>query len=405
MQSRVDSDKLALAAGQHKREREYWLEKLSGDLVKTAFPFDHPPGGINRGRMNRESETFEFPPGLLSDLMRLSKGADVKLHMILAAGLFLLLNKYTGNEDIVIGSPILKQEAGTDFINTVLVFRNPVKGDGTFKELLLQVRETIIAANKNQNYPLEKLFDQLNIPAGDDEFPLFDVVLLLENLHDQQYIKHIHYNTGIFFVRSGEAVKGVLHYYSPLYRESTAKQIIRHYMHLLEQALRDLDGQISGFEPLSPEEKRQVLVEFNRGETAYPKDGLLHRLFEAQAERTPHRIALVGPAFEMTGSPVAAVSYDLLNQKADGLAHLLKEKGVGPESIVALMVEPSVEMPVGILAILKAGGAYLPIDPDHPRERIKYMLSDSGAGLLLNVRDGALELTPTHPTPDGAPLS
>ena len=271
MNSRVDSDKLALAAGVHKNEREYWFEKLSGDLVKTTFSYDYPPESKIHGRMNRETETFECPPGLVSLLMRLSKGSDIKLHMILAAGLFLLLNKYTGSEDILFGSPILKQDAGAgaDFVNTVLVFRNPVYGNLTFKELLQQVRETIIGANKHQNYPMETLHHHLNMPMAGNESPLFDVVLLLENLHDKQYIRHVHYNIGIFFARTGDAVKGVLEYYSSLYRESTIKRIIRHYMHLLEQALQDLDGQISVIQPLSPGEKRQVLEEFNRVEMEY----------------------------------------------------------------------------------------------------------------------------------------
>ena len=178
-------DKLAVAADQNVKERDFWLNKLAGDLSKSRFPVERM--GRIAGEPVMKTVKRSFTGDLFSKLMQLSKGSDVKLHMILTAGLAVLLKKYTGDPDVIIAAPIYKQDVDIEFINTVLVLRNRVEEGTTFKELLLQVRKTMMEAVENQNYPVEILVEQLGMsykPGGDD-CPLFDVVILHENIHDR----------------------------------------------------------------------------------------------------------------------------------------------------------------------------------------------------------------------------
>jgi len=388
MEIKSSFDKLALAAGQNVKERKYWLNKLAGELVKTHFPYDYRKKRMNKKSTVMESVKsvkFRFPGPLYAKMMKLSGGADVKLHMILVTGMFVLLHKYTGNNDIMIGSPIFKQEIEGEFINIVLVFRNETAAYMSFKELLQEVRNTIIEADENQNYPLQVLPEELNMPVIGDEFPLFDTVLLLENLHNKNYLQGICYNMLFSFSRTVDHIEGVVEYNSLLYREDTVGRIVDHYLHILDQALTCIDLPLYDLDLLSDRERQQLVCDFNNTEADYPRDKLLHRLFEAQVERTPDKIVVVGESLEL--DVFMPLTYGELNTRADRLAQALREKGAEPDTIVALMVEPSIEMMISILGILKSGGAYLPIDPEYPQERIDYILKDSGVKILLTANE------------------
>ncbi len=232
MRNRASSYQLAIAAEQNVKEREYWLTKLSGDIGKSTFPYDLKKQ--DAGDYWLESLKCVFPGELFSASMNLSKGSDARLHIILVTGLFILLSKYARSSDIIIGSPILKQEVECDFINTFLVFRNEFSNDMSFKELLLHVKDTIIDANKNQNYPMEKLLDHLGIQAVENEFPLFGVVVLLENLYDKSFIQHIHYDMSFSFTRAGDSnrgsIEGVIEYNAALY---TKRLVLRKSLYFL----------------------------------------------------------------------------------------------------------------------------------------------------------------------------
>jgi len=381
MGMRVSKDKLAIAAEQNVKERDYWLNQLSGDWIKSTFPYDFPGAEVKEYRYHHLK--FRFSPELFAKAVALSNGVDVKLHMIVVTGLFVLLDKYMNDDkDMMIGSPILKQDIEGEFINTVLVFKNPVRDYAGFKELLLQTREIIIKANENQNYPLEILLDRLDIPTREEEFPLFDVAILLENLHDRRCLEGIRYNMLFSFLKTAASIEGVVEYNSLLYRESTVKRIVHHYMHILEQALSNLNLKLSRVQMLSDQERQQILFDFNNTPADYPEEKTLHKLFENQTLKTPDNIVLVG---NQTGHKTREISitYKELNKKSNRLAHLLNQKGVKPDTIAGIMVEPCLEMIIGILGILKAGGAYLPIDPDSPPGRIRYMLADSSVKILL----------------------
>lgn len=362
----------SIASGKYGRERDYWLEKLSGELTRGCFPYDHHRKEA-AGAAEPAERRFSFSPSLAERLTVLSGGSDYTLLMVLVAAVTALLARYTGNNDIITGMPIYKQEDGDNLINTVLVLRNEVAGHMSFKELLMQVRGTIIDAEEHQNYALETLLYQLDIPEVGDDFPLFDVAVMLEGIQDKTYIRHLPLGVVFVFERVGEALSGRLEYDVSRYDEETAARLVRHFTTLLENLAFDVEMEVLAAEILSPEEKEQLSAVCNGEALPFPADKTVHEWFEEQAERTGDRTAVVGEA---------PVTYAELNEQSDRVASILFEKGVGPDDIVAIMAERSVETVVGILGILKAGGAYLPIDPDYPEERIRYMLEDSGAVLL-----------------------
>jgi len=377
--SHLDSDRLWIAAGKKVNEKKYWLGKLAGELVKSSFPsiYEKETETVETNVVN-----FQFNDNVSSGLMKLSTGSDVRLHIVLTAVLTLLLGEYTGNFDIVLGTPILKSDTDTDshaeVINTVLVLRNQLAGDMTFKELLLQVRQTIIEADEHRNYPIELLVHQLHLPVHGDDFPLFDVAILLENIHEKQYLHHVKPRVIFSFSRIGESIRGQMKYSTSFYSQATIEKIIGHFQHLVEVVLSDTSINISDIKLLSTEERRQLLFDFNDTKSEYPEDKSIHQLFEEQAAQTPDRVAI-----HMTH--MTYMTYTELNKKSNQLARLLNEKGIAPNSIVGIMVEKSIEMIVGILGILKSGGAYLPVEPDYPEERIRYMLADSGANVLITA--------------------
>jgi amino acid adenylation domain-containing protein len=404
------SKKIARVAHTYAREREYWLNKLSGEPARSFFPYDnkHGTGQAGDKAPQKGKMAFKITGRLFSRLKEVSTGSDHTLHVILAAALTVLFGKSTGNRDIILEVPFYKQDddMDMDFVNTVLALRNRIKPGGTFKELLLQVKDTLLAAHDHQNYPIEKLAEELALEftGPGEDFPLFDVFLLLENIHDKRYIRHIHHNMTFSFLVKENLLEGNLEYNCSRYREATVKQIAGHFINLLEKVLYGLDNPLDCLYILSEQEKKEILVDFNDTETPYPRDKTIHELFEDQVEQTPDNTALEGQSTKRKASRAmrCALTYRELNEKSDRLAHLLIEKGVKPDTIVGIMVERSIELVVGILGILKAGGAYLPIDPDYPRARIDYMLNDSGAKILLKYND----ITPEtyNNRPKGTPI-
>ncbi|UCH93757.1 MAG: amino acid adenylation domain-containing protein, partial [Candidatus Aminicenantes bacterium] len=378
------SRKTAIAAVQYGKEGEYWLKKFSGDLQKTSFPYDYPKSKPQMDGEKKDVVKFEFTSPAVSKLLELSKGLEHRLYIILAANLVVLLHKYTGNKDIIIGSPILKQEREGDFINTTLALRNQLDEDITFKELLLdRVRPTITEANQHQNYPIETLLFQLNMTAHQGDFPLFDVVILLENIHEKKYIQHTNPNIIFSFLLIEGSIKGTLEYNPLLYQRTSAEKLANRFKRLMEQVVFNIDIPISQVEILSTEEKRQLLVEFNNTRTNYPAEKTIDELFAEQSAQTPNHIALTYESEPKT--------YKQLNEEASKLASYLRFLGVTREEPVALMVENSYRVIVAILGILKAGGAYLPINIDYPDQRKKYIINDCCVKrILTNIEVGKL---------------
>jgi len=377
---------ITAAASQFSKEEEYWLAKLSGEVVKTTFPYDRHRSSATHSHM----DTFKFSikGELLKKILKLSNGSDLKIFMILTAALLVLLYKYTGNNDIIIGTPIYKQELDGEFINTVLTLRQQLGEGMTFKELLLQVRDTLREAGEHQNFPIKTLVDKLNLPVEGEGFTLFDTAILFENIHDKKYISHIILSIIFSFERKENCIEGEVEFNAAFYKTTTVERMVNRYQQVLQRVLTEVDLSLSCVNIVTEEEKRQILEDFNRTEKPRVFCQPIHRLFEEQAARTPGQTALIGK----NSSPESRISttlgsthlaYSELNRKSNQLARWLKENGVSLESVIGIMIEPSIDTVVALLAVLKAGGAYLPITPGMPEERVIYMLNETGARQLL----------------------
>jgi len=289
------ADQLTIAASQKVKEREYWLNKLS-DLPaagKFFLPLDdktHKRYSKERSdAVEMEAVAFDLPGVLSEKLIKLGSGSDYTLHMILVAGIKALLQRYNGSNDIILCSPIYKQDRETEFINTVLVFRDRLDQDMRFKELLLQVRKTIIEATENYSYPLELLMEELNIGDGSR---LFHTILLLDNIHDKRYIRHIAPGIIFSFKRTGEHMLGKLEYSSFQYKKSTMERLVTHFECLLERALFDVEIRLKDIDILTVEERNLLLYKFNHTKADYPADKTIPRLFKDQAIKTPGATAV-----------------------------------------------------------------------------------------------------------------
>ncbi|MCP5106470.1 MAG: amino acid adenylation domain-containing protein, partial [bacterium] len=400
---------IKIAAGQNIKEYEYWIEKLSGEPVKSLFPFDYKEhGNVGTGMA---LNAFRFDDELSGKSVKLTRGSHHTLHIVMAAALTALLWRYTANKDIIIGTPIYRQETaktaetGGEYINTILPLRNLLSPEMSFKDLLGQVKQTVLEAVEHQAYPVELLPEKLNMPlSGEDGFPLFDVVLLVREIHDpgDSRLRSLNPNIIFSFSMGRRYVEGEVEYNCGRYRQETIDRITGHLVRFLSQAISHINRELVQIDILSEDEKRRLLLDFNDTGTQYPRDKTIAQLFEQQAARTPDRIAVADHRSYKT-----YMTYDQLNQTSGHSAWGLMARGVACDDIVGIMLERSMEMIIGILAILKAGGAYLPIDPDYPQDRIDFMLKDSNARLLLTnesdiFRPGSCTLHPATRNPQPA---
>lgn len=369
-------------------EQEYWTEKLSGEIPKTIFPYDN--AASNKGKYKQGIFQFQLNDQISSKLNEMSNNSGTMLFMILASSLTGLIYKYTDNKDILIGTSIVKQAIEADFLNTVLLLRNQLNQEITFKELLLQMKETLVESTKHQNFPIENILEKLSGKELQNDF--VDIIVLLENIHDRKDIQHLKENLLFLFNKNEGTIKCTIEYNTLKYHPKTISRLFEHLSTFLGKALFNVNTPLNQIEIITEEEEKKILYDFNDTCCDFQGDKTISQLFEEQVEKTPNHIAVICDGQQLT--------YLELNQKANQLATYLRHKGVKAESIVALMLERSFEMIVGILGILKAGGAYLPVSPDFPHKRVSYMLEDSKAHVVLTTKqfsdkfslDGALIL-------------
>jgi amino acid adenylation domain-containing protein len=372
------------------RQLAYWKEQLKG-APPLALPTDHPRPAVQsyRGAMKE----FAFPASLTAAITELSRREGATVFMVLLAGLQALMHRYSGQEDIVIGSPIagrtqIETEKLIGFFLNSLPLRGDLRGDPAFRELLARTRQTALAAYAHQDVPFEKLVDALQGERDLSRPPVFQVMLVLQNepllplkLSGVKLSPaRIHSGTSKFdltfsFEETDPSLAGYVEYNCDLFEVATIERMLGHFQALLEGAVNNPAERISALPLLSKGERQQMLVEWNATQTDFPRDKAIHELFEEQARRTPHAIAVAFADKELT--------YRELDDRAEQLAQRLRELGVGPEVCVGLSVHRSLEMVVGLLGILKAGGAYLPLDPTYPGERLEFMLEDSCARVLV----------------------
>ena len=372
------SKELLLQSKHVETEKKYWLNKLSGELVKTYFPYDHIAQDVPTGKTGEKVNfQFKIQGDLFSRLIRLAKGSNKNLYIILLAGLTVLLSKYTGNKDIIISSPIYKQEIDGEFINTVLAIRLQVTGKESVKELILLCKKTLVEANEHLNFPIERLMDELDSSFPGKGSSFFEIGALLENIHHKKYIDHLGVNLLFSFLKTEECIEGIIEYNHRLYKKDTIAGIVEHYINLLQRILNNLELRILEIEILLEEERRRLLTLFNETQREFPTERTIQDIFEEQVEKRLKNAAVVGDEFS------GFLSYTNLNEKSNQLARILRKRGVNPGTIAAVMTPTTVWTLIGIIAVLKAGGSYLPIDPEFPGERIEYMLTDSRVPIVL----------------------
>ncbi|MCA1568067.1 MAG: amino acid adenylation domain-containing protein [Acidobacteria bacterium] len=370
----------------------YWRDQLGGELPVLELPTDRP-----RPPMPTYSGAYyqlEFPKKLGAALSALGRESEATLYMVLLAAFDALLHRYTGQDDIVVGTPIAGRnrrevEGLIGFFVNTLVMRTGVEGTATFRELLGRVREATLGAYAHQEVPFEKLVEELHPKRDLSRNPLFQVAFALQNAPTQDLalrglsMTALDVGSGAsrfdlevhIWEEEDEGLGGFIVYSTDLFEEASIARLHAHYLRLLGGIVADPDARISKLPLLTEAERRQLLYDWNDTRREYPRDSCIHELFEAQAARTPGAVALV--------CGEQRVTYGELNCRADGLSRRLLALGVGPEVAVGLYTGRTVEMVVGLLGILKAGGAYVPLDPDYPHERIAFILADTQAGVLL----------------------
>jgi amino acid adenylation domain-containing protein len=367
-------------------DKTYWISKLSGELPETNFIADYARPREYTGKTQNIS--FELPSNLSKHIIKLANGSYLSAYLILLSVLNILLQKYTGNSDIIVGSPIYKQYDREGITNKIVALRSKVVDRLTCKDLLFQVKNTVIGAYSHQNYPFDEAIKLLNLPEIKNRCLIFDIIVLLKNIHNPD-IDHIKNDLTISFEVIENSINGKVEYNPSLFKDESIKLIVKYYTALIESFLQNLDTPISEISLLSPEDKYQILKDFNDNTQNFPVEKTLHELFEEQVKRTPNKIAAVDDKAELT--------YQQLNERASQLARLIQNLGVKPGEVIAILKQRDINFLIGILAILKAGGAYVPIDITYPSERIRYMLSNSEIRMLLtdsscvNILTGSLD--------------
>ncbi|HLP48535.1 MAG TPA: AMP-binding protein, partial [Candidatus Kapabacteria bacterium] len=396
-----NQDQQAIMANQKIKERDYWLNTLEGELVTSRFPYHHEYTDKDNGKRRHEKDKRKVAEvidrQLCQRLMGLSGDSDYGLHVVLVAGLAMLLGKYTGQKDIIVGTPIYKQEMEGEFINTVLPLRIYLDQEHTVKDILMQVKELIVASTNHQRYPIEFLAQKLGIIETAEGSRLFATAILLKNIHNKEDIVSANPGMLFSFCRIEQSLDLEIEYISPFYNQIGVQRLVNHFEQLLTNAFQDVNVRILDLEMMLPEEK-ELLDALNLIDTDYPREKSIHQLFEEQASRAPAHVAVFGHGWTRVYAGInVSITYGQLNVEADKLAGLLIDKGVLIDNIVGILMERSIEMIIAIMGILKSGGAYLPIDPEFPQERIEYMLKDSNAKILINKSKARISKYETNP--------
>ncbi|WP_233601911.1 non-ribosomal peptide synthetase [Corallococcus sp. CA047B] len=375
------------------RQVAWWKQQLTGAPHALELPTDFPRPPVQSARGG--AVHFRLPVSVSQALETLGQEEGATLFMALLASTQALLGRYSGQDDVVVGTPIAGRrfaelEGLIGFFVNTLALRARLDDAPTFRQLLARARETTLGAQAHQDVPFEKLVEELHPRRDLSRTPLFQAMLLVQNtptsspvapqgalsIHPVEVEDHAaKFDLTFAFTPSQQGLQGTITYSADLFREETIQRLVKHLQVLIESAVASPDTRIVELPMLTPDERHTLLVEWNDTRTQLRR-GLLHDLVAQQAALTPDATALV------VGT--RRLSYAQLDARANQLAHHLRSLGVGPEVRVALCLERSEDLLLAILAILKAGGTYVPLDPAYPRQRLDFTLADSGARLLLS---------------------
>lgn len=374
------------------KQENYWLKEFSEEIPVLLLPTDYP----RPAKQSFDGENFKvvISEEMTGKIRKLSTDSGATLYMTLLSAYYILLNKYTGQDDIVVGS-LIAGRPHADFENTIGLFmntlplRNYPKSDKTFNNFLMEVKENVLSAFENQDYPFELLLEKTNVKRDFSRNPIFDTMFLLQNVNmpeikigdlNFKLFDYKNENVKLDLILEAREVKGEIHldfkYCTKLFKENSIKNLANYYQNILNQITDNDTIRISEISLMTSSMIEQVINGFNHTSSGYKLDQPYHRLFEERVRKTPDCVALVCEERQ--------ISFAELNQRANQLARLLRAKQVSQGHIVGLMTNPNIDMIVGVLAVLKTGAAYMPIDPEWPSDRVMHMLRDSSCKLLLS---------------------
>ena len=380
-----------LASEDFDEQLDYWKKQVAGAAPVLELPTDFARPVVQT--FNGAEYNFALSTELSAAVKSLSRRKQTTEITVLMTAFIALLHRYTEQRNIVIGLPVagrsrVELEHLIGFFVNTLIIRSDLSPEVTFGELIDRIHETALDAYAHQDLPFEKLVEHLQPERNLGTTPLFQVMFVPQNssseavnLNGLKLSPHkINNRTAKFdlILCVGETDRGwsaALEYNTDLFRPQTMERMARHFQTLLTRAIENPDQSMMSLSMLDEDERRQLLIDFNQTSTDYQSGDTLNDLVNTQAATTPERIALVSDSESLT--------YRALNRRANQLARHLRKLGVGPETVVGICIERSVEMVVGLLGILKSGGAYLPLDPEYPQERRAFMLQDAGANVVL----------------------
>jgi amino acid adenylation domain-containing protein len=383
-----------LSGGALARQLAYWRRQLAGAPAGLDLPADLPRPAVQT--FTGATRSAELPAELSADLRAFCRREGVTLFMLLLAGLDVLLARYSGQQDVLVGSPVAnRNRAETEgligfFVNT-LVLRSDLSAAPSFRDLLRQVRETALAAYGHQDLPFELLVEELRPERDLSRSPFFQVLLAVATVRDLPVLDHLNlsrieaetatakFDLSLFAAEVDSTLQTLVEYNTDLYEGATVRRLLGHLGRLLGAAVEEPERGWRDLPLLSEGERQQLLVGFNDSGSTTGPELCLHELFEAQAASTPERVALVAPEG-------VRLTYRELNERAERLARRLRALGLGPEVLAGVLLERTADLIVALLAVLKAGGAYAPLDPSYPRQRVLLMLETARAAVLVTQR-------------------
>jgi len=396
-------------SGDIESQLAFWKRRLSGELPVLELPTDHPRPLVQNFLGSRQA--VNFPRALTAAVKELSRQEGATLFMTLLATFQILLYRYTGQQDLIVGFPITNRiyheiENLIGFFVNISVLRTNVSGNPTYRDLVERVRLEARDAFAHQTFPFERLVDELHLARELDRNPLFQIMFIFQGSSFSRFelpgvTSHpveidpgtSRFDVTLLLAERDESVGGFFEYNTDLFDRPTIERMAGHFQTLVEGIVTDPEQPISELPILTEAEKHQLLIEWNNTDAEYFKEKCIHELFEEQAHRTPDAIAITFAGRELT--------YRELNARSNQMANYLHGRGVGPGRLVGICLERSVEMVVGLLGILKAGGVYVPLDPSYPRERLMFMLEDAEISVLLTqerlIEDGKWQVRDDDP--------
>ncbi|WP_291584148.1 amino acid adenylation domain-containing protein [Clostridium sp. UBA6640] len=380
-----------LKAEEFKKKETYWVERFSDEIPILNMPTDFTRPAIQS--FDGDSICFRLDKNIAKELRNIANKTESTMYMVLLAAVNIFLYKYSSQEDIVIGSPIagrkhedLENVLGV-FVNT-LAMRNYPCGNKTFESFLSEVRNNALEAYENQDFQFDMLIDKLNLSRDISRNPLFDVMFSFESKSSESIVlndmaiseydnnnKISKFDLSISAFEMDDALEFEFEYCTKLFRKESIERMTIHFSNILKQIIKNEEIKLKEIDILSEEEKNTIITQFNNTGMEFNENKVVHQLFEEQVEKTPDNVAIMCKGITIT--------YGELNKRANQLARKLRDESVGRNSIVGIMMDRSIEMVIAIIGVLKAGGAYLPVDTEYPLERVKYMLDDSAAKVLL----------------------